>query len=123
MEASIVSIREGLPALKAEHKNATLKLSVLQSAPTTSQLVITVDSLRAENNAKQDKLHGLTNGNGKTLTKDEMEKVEKEFKYWTGKRKARKEAYRNLEGHLLDSGLAREDIEEKAGIEPDTYYA
>lgn len=121
MDTTIERIKEGLPVLKVDYKNAATKLNTLRSAPTTSQLAAMVDSLRAENKMKKEKLIGFTTGSVKMLTKDEMEKVEKDFKYWGMKRKARKGAYANLEYQLLEGGITKDDIEDKVGVEPDTY--
>lgn len=55
----------------------------------------------------------------KIVTKEELEKVEKEFKYWAKKRGDRKKAFQSVEDILLEGEMSREDIWEKAGIEED----
>lgn len=50
------------------------------------------------------------------MTKEESEKVEREFRYWGARKKARKVAYLNLED-VLCAGMTRDEIWEKAGIE------
>lgn len=122
MDTSISSIREILPALKSSLKIVNTKLQTLRSAPTTSQLATLVEKLREANAVKAAKLEGFKNGTMRMVTKEEVEKVEKDFKYWGMKRKARMNAYKNLEAQLLE-GMSKEDIEEKVGIEADTYDA
>lgn len=56
----------------------------------------------------------------RTVTTEEVEKVEKDLKFWAGKRGSRKKAFGNLEAVLLD-GMSRDDVWERAGIEGDTY--
>ncbi len=74
--------------------------------------------MKNEKEEKGRKLEGFKNGSAKMVTKDEMDKTEKEFKYWTGKRSARKRAFENLEALLLD-GMTRDEIWDKVGIEGD----
>lgn len=80
-----------------------------------------VDKLRVENAVKAEKLNGFKEGKEKRISKEEMARVEKEFKYWGAKRKARKIAYEGLEDLLLGSGKTREEVREEAGIEVDEF--
>lgn len=89
---------------------------MLQSAPTTSELAAIVDALRASNAIKVEKLKELKGGNVKTISKEEVQRIEKGWEYWGAKKKARKGAYRNVEDQLAE-GMERRDIREKAGIE------
>ena len=118
MDTQISQIRESLPALKAQLKLATTKLSNLKSAPTTSELVSIVTRLGEGNKLKAEKLRGFKDGSIKMVTKEEMETVEKEFRYWGLKRVTRKKCFGELEALLLE-GMSREDIWERAGIEAD----
>ncbi|KAH7382983.1 Tat binding protein 1-interacting protein-domain-containing protein [Cadophora sp. MPI-SDFR-AT-0126] len=120
MEDSITILRDTVPTLKANLKIQTTKLSDLRSAPTTIQLAASVDRIRHGNQAKSEKLRGFKEGSIKTVTREEVEKVEKDLKHWGAKRLARRKAFENLEALLLD-GMSREDIWEKAGIEGDVY--
>lgn len=79
-----------------------------------------VENLRVENKLKAQKLQAYKKGTVKMVTTEELEKVEKEFKYWGARRKARKNGYLNLEAQLLE-GYSKEDIWEKVGVEADTY--
>lgn len=120
METAITELRESLPALKIYLKMLTTKLNALRAEPTTSQLASMVDNLRVDNKLKKEKLDAYKDGAVKMVTKDEIENVEKEFKYWGARRKARKNGYFNIEGQLLE-GYTRDEIEEKIGFEMDTY--
>jgi hypothetical protein len=79
-----------------------------------------VERLREENRLKGEKLRGFKDGSVKMVTREEMEKVDKEFRYWGGKRVARKRAFQGVEGYLLE-GMSREDVWERAGVEGDVY--
>ncbi|PVH87823.1 TBPIP-domain-containing protein [Cadophora sp. DSE1049] len=120
MDTSITTLRDTLPTLKSTLKTQTTKLNTLRSAPTTIELAAAVDRIRHENQAKTEKLRGFKEGSIKTVTREEVEKVEKDLKHWSVKGLARKKAFENLEAVLLD-GMSREDIWEKAGIEGDVY--
>ena len=111
-----------MPALKATLKNLNTKLNTLKSAPTTTELAAMVNTLAKENKERAEKLRGFQNGSVKMVTREEMEKVEKDFKYWGKKRVARKNAFLALEGNLLE-GMTREEIWERVGIEEDTFDA
>ncbi|KAG4418154.1 hypothetical protein IFR04_008675 [Cadophora malorum] len=116
MDNAITTLRDTLPILKSTLKAQTIKLSTLHKAPTTVEIAATVDRIRLENQAKSEKLRGFKEGSIKTVTREEVEKVEKDLKHWGAKNLARKKAFVNLEAVLLD-GMSREDIWEKAGIE------
>tara|TARA_R110002060_G_scaffold62119_2_gene71537 strand:- start:98 stop:568 length:471 start_codon:yes stop_codon:yes gene_type:complete len=116
MDNAITTLRDTLPILKSTLKAQTIKLSTLHKAPTTVEIAATVDRIRLENQAKSEKLRGFKEGSIKTVTREEVEKVEKDLKHWGAKNLARKKAFENLEAVLLD-GMSREDIWEKAGIE------
>ncbi|KAH9222245.1 Tat binding protein 1-interacting protein-domain-containing protein [Leptodontidium sp. 2 PMI_412] len=120
MDISITTLRDTIPSLKSTLKTHTIKLSTLRSAPTTFELASDVERIRSENQAKSEKLRGLKEGIVKTVTTEEVEKVEKDLMYWGNKRLIRRRAFENLEGVLRD-GMSKEDIWEKAGIEGDVY--
>jgi 26S proteasome regulatory subunit (ATPase 3-interacting protein) len=55
-------------------------------------------------------------GTVKQISKEEVIRIEKDWKYWTARRRARKVAFEEIEGQLL-SGMSKEEIWEKAGLE------
>ena len=120
MDTTITMLKSSLPPLKSTLKITSTKLATLKSAPTTSELQTMVDNLRAGNATKAEKLNGFKNGEVKQVSKEEMARVEKEYKYWDTKKRARKLAYMGLEDMLLASGeRMREDIRESLGVEND----
>lgn len=119
MDSLITALKESLPVLRSTYKTLTTNLTTLQKAPTTSELSTLISSLQASNAAKKEKLEGFKSGEVKIVTKEELEKVEKEFKYWAKKRGDRKKAFQGVEDILLQGEMSREDIWEKAGIEED----
>ena len=120
MDVSITTLKDSLPSLKSTLKLLTTKLTTLRSAPTTSELAAMVSKLREENKAKGEKLNGFKDGSVKMVTREEVERVDREFRYWGQKRGARKNAFGNLEGVLLE-GMSREEVWERAGVEGDVY--
>lgn len=116
MDTTIGSLRESISSLKAELKGATAKLTTLTLAPTSSELALLVEKLREENGKKNARLEGYTSGREKLVTKEETERINKEFRYWSAKRQARKRAFDDLEDIFL-AGMSREELWEKAGIE------
>ena len=56
----------------------------------------------------------------KTLTREELEKAEKEFKYWSARRRGRMEGFKTVEEMFL-AGMTKEELWEKAGLEEDCY--
>ena len=122
MDTDVTNLRESMPALKISLKILTNKLNTLRSAPTTSELATMVENLRAENKTKTEKLNAYKDGSVKMITTEDMEKVEKEFKYWGARRKARKNGYLNLYAQLSE-GFSKDEIEEKVGVEEDPYDA
>jgi 26S proteasome regulatory subunit (ATPase 3-interacting protein) len=116
MDDTIKALRATIPSLKSSLKVATAKLNTLKSAPTTSELGLLVENIRAENKLKMEKLTGLKEGSVKQISKEHMETIEKEWRYWTAKKKARKNAFYALEGQFADA-MPKEELWEKAGIE------
>lgn len=121
MDTQINHLRENNPTLKTTLKHLTSKLNNLKSAPTTTELSSIVCELQVSLKEKKEKLEGYKSGTVKMITKEELDKTEKEWKYWSQKRMMRKKAFKELEGDLLDAmeGLTREDLWDKAGIEED----
>jgi 26S proteasome regulatory subunit (ATPase 3-interacting protein) len=121
MEIQITTLRETNPVLKTTLKTLTTKLNSLKSAPTTSELSSIVCQLQATLKEKREKLESFKSGSVKMVTKDELEKTEKEWKYWGQRRMVRKRAFKDLEGDVLEGmeGLTREDLWDKAGLEED----
>lgn len=120
MDTTIMTLRETLPAQKANLKVLSSKLTTLKSAPTTEELVSLIERLKTENAEKRERLKALKDGGGERVTKEEVDRAEKDAKYWGARRRARLAAFQELEGMLL-TGISKEDIWEKAGLEEDTY--
>lgn len=118
MDTQITTLRETNPALKSSVKLLSTKLGTLKSAPITSELSSLVSQLQTSIKEKREKLEGFKSGNVKMVTKEELERIEKEYRYWSTKRKARKIAFENLEAELL-VGFTKEEIWERAGLEED----
>ena len=54
------------------------------------------------------------------MSKEDMARVEREYKYWVMKRKVRKQAYEVLEDMLLGNGeKTREELREELGVDDD----
>jgi 26S proteasome regulatory subunit (ATPase 3-interacting protein) len=119
MDATISTLKASNPTLKSTLKARTAKLAVLKSAPTTPELQNMVDTLRTQNAAKAEKLASFKSGNVQMFSKEEMAAVEKAFKYWGARRRARKAAYEELEYAVMGSGKSREEIREDCGVEVD----
>ncbi|TAQ83119.1 hypothetical protein B7494_g8558 [Chlorociboria aeruginascens] len=118
MDETINSLRTAIPILKSELKSLSSRLSTLKSALTTSELQSKIQAMERENQEKRVKLEELKTGAVTQVTKEEMERAEKEWAYWTKKRKERKGLFEGLEYVLLE-GMTREEIWERAGIESD----
>jgi hypothetical protein len=118
MDECIGTLRASIPTLKSSLKTTTQKLKLIKSAPTSSDLAAMIETIRSENAAKREKLRGFKDGSIKQVSKEEMEGVEKEWKYWNGKRRVRKSAFEAVEDQLRD-GMTKEEIWEKAGLEQD----
>lgn len=116
MDDTIKALRASIPSIKSSLKGATAKLNTLRSVPTTSELSLLVENIRAENKLKMEKLTGLKEGSVKQISKEDMETVEKEWRYWTTKKKGRKNAFDNLQGQFADA-MPKAELWEKAGIE------
>ena len=120
MDLTITILKTSLPSLRSTLKTASTKLATLKSAPTTSELQTTVDGLRASNAEKAEKLNSLQTGEVKQVSKEDMARVEREYKYWVMKRKVRKQAYEVLEDMLLGNGeKTREELREELGVDDD----
>jgi 26S proteasome regulatory subunit (ATPase 3-interacting protein) len=104
--------------LKTRFRLASTKLSALAAAPTSSELSRTVERLRAEIEEKRSRLEGLRSGDARPVTREEVQRVEQEYGYWAGRRRARVSAFENLE-ELFLVGMERGELWERAGIEGD----
>lgn len=120
MENKIQELKETISDMKIRLKAANKSLETIKSAPTTAELNLNIEALRAEIKLKKETLEGYKRGQINKLTRDEVMKVEKELKYWTLKRLARKRSFQNLEDLLLET-KSREELWEEAGIEEDNY--
>jgi len=123
MDEQILALKTAIPTLKANHRALTTKLSTLLSAPTTAALHTLISTLQQENKAKAEKLQGFKEGAVKMVTKDEVDKVEKDVKEWAGKRKKRMDAFRELENVLMQGPWTKAELWEKAGLEEDCYVS
>ena len=79
-----------------------------------------VSELQEQNKAKGEKLAGFRDGSVKMVTREEVERVDRELKYWVGMKGIRRNAFGNLEAVLLE-GMSREEVWERAGVEGDVY--
>lgn len=118
MDETITSLKASIPGVKSSLKNATTKLNTLRSAPATSELGLMVRNLRAENERKIVKLTGIKTGTVKLISREELEAVEKEWRYWSAKKRTRQNAFDALEAQLVEA-MSKEELWEKAGIESD----
>ncbi|RDL31772.1 uncharacterized protein BP5553_09174 [Venustampulla echinocandica] len=125
MDETISTLRTTtVPALKSRFKALTTNLSTILSAPTTSELTILIANLQTSNAEKRSRISELKagqDGNGKNggkgaVTKEEAERVQKEYAYWKSKMGVRKRCFRELEGMLME-GMSRDEIWERVGIE------
>lgn len=97
--------------MKAELKTKNAALSALRSAPTTDSLREAVQVLQAKRAESEQRLKVLKSGSIKPVSDAEREEAEKEHRKWKRCREARKRAFRELEGMLLDSGvMSKEDL-------------
>ncbi|KAI1004126.1 hypothetical protein K3495_g4084 [Podosphaera aphanis] len=113
-------IKESIPSLKLKLKEATKTLADIRSAPTTVALIQNIQRLRHEIDKKKEKLQSYRTCGGIKVTKDDMLRVEKDLRYWTHKRAARKGAFQALEDLMLEN-KPKEELWQEAGIEEDTY--
>jgi 26S proteasome regulatory subunit (ATPase 3-interacting protein) len=109
LDTRISTLREALPSLKADVKSKTTLLSSIKSAPTTDALRDAVAALEAETAEKVERLKVLRSGSVKPVGKEEKEKTEREYRGWMRKREARKRAFREVEGYVLDTGVMRRE--------------
>jgi len=116
MEATITSLRENMPALKASFKLISTKINTLKAAPTRMELAQSVQSLQEANEEKTARIAEYVQSGVQPVSKEEVLGMEKELGYWTKKATARKRAFDGLMSMLLD-GMTREEIYDKAGIE------
>jgi 26S proteasome regulatory subunit, ATPase 3, interacting protein len=126
MDETISSLRTSLPTLRSTLKTATAKLQTILSAPTTTALSAMIATLQQNNEKKKEKLQGLKDGTVKQVSKEDVERIEKEERYWKARAKGRKEAFKVLEELALGAsagedgvGMTREELWEKVGIEGD----
>lgn len=120
MESSIATTKEALPALRTTFKTLTTALNAILSAPTTTELVVKIQELELENAAKKAKLQGFEDGSIKMVTKEELDRTEREHKYWAKVRKGRKDAGRNLWRMLADN-LGEDKLREEVELDEDPY--
>jgi 26S proteasome regulatory subunit, ATPase 3, interacting protein len=120
MDTTISTLRETIPTLKSNLKILSTKLATLKSAPTTAELAGMIEKLKGENKRKEEKLKGFREGSVRIVTREEVERAEREERYWGVKRRARKEAFLGLEA-ILREGMTKEEIWERAGLEEDCY--
>ncbi|KAH6677318.1 Tat binding protein 1-interacting protein-domain-containing protein [Halenospora varia] len=117
MDIHITTLRETtLPPLKIHLKSFHTKLTSILSTPTTSDLSVLVSNLQSSNAEKKEKLKVFKEGGVRMISKEEKDKVEKEWKYWKSKREGRRKMFGDLEAMLLE-GMGKEELWDKVGIE------
>jgi tryptophan 2,3-dioxygenase len=109
-DATITSIRDSIPALKASHKAKAAQLSQLKSAMTTEDLRQSIAALDAKKKELEGKLEVLKNTQVKPITKEEREVVEESFRYWRRAAVARKRVWNTMEEMFMDLGDTREMV-------------
>ena len=119
MDTEISTLRASQPNLKAELKSLQSKLNTIKSAPTTSELREQVEQMMRGKAMKEEKLMSFKQGTIKPVSKEEKEIVDKDHKYWAGKKRIRMRLFKEVEGVLLDGGFKKDEIWEQAGIEGD----
>lgn len=117
MDSKIENLRETLPLLRARQKDLRAKLSDLRSMPTTLELRDLIHKLSTQRQEKEAQLDALRNGKVQRVSKEEMEKAEREWKIWDRTAKVRRKCFLELEATLLEAGISKDELWERAGIE------
>jgi hypothetical protein len=118
MDVEIAALKNAMPPLRSSLKAHTTKLSIVKSSLSTSELQALISNLRVSNAEKRERLEGFKNGAVKQGSKEEVVRVEKEFKYWGKMMMKRRKAYEELEDKIIDGmGKGREEIREELGVE------
>ncbi|QSZ28596.1 hypothetical protein DSL72_003095 [Monilinia vaccinii-corymbosi] len=120
MDTEIEDLRARMPELKMEVKKVGLKLAGLKSEMGVSELNERIEKLEEGKREKEARLRALEDGGTQVVKKEEVDRVGREFTYWSKMRAIRKKGFLAVEGMLLE-GMSREDIWEKAGLEGDEY--
>jgi len=84
---------------------------------TSGELSAQIKVFQEEKAKKEAKLKALRSGEVKQVTREEVEKCQREWAYWGKKRILRKRAFEEVEGRLIEAGKTREEIWEGAGVE------
>lgn len=116
MDSEISTLKEALPALKGNMKVVAKKLEVLKSAPTTKELVAKVEAMGREAMEKGERLKAFREGSVQMVTKEVLDRVEKEFKYWGARKGARRRAFDALEA-MITEGVPKDELWDQAGLE------
>lgn len=119
LDEAINATRESLQSLKAAVKSKQNTLANIRAAPTTDLLRAEVKCLESANKEMEERLKVLRRGGIKPVSAEDKENVEMAFVEWTRKRNVRKRIFTDLEGMILDSGVAKQELWEKCGIEDD----
>ncbi|KAH8819719.1 Tat binding protein 1-interacting protein-domain-containing protein [Xylogone sp. PMI_703] len=117
LDTTITTLRETIPLLKAQQKDLNARLQTLRSAPTTSELRALVETLRSQRQEKTTRLAALKNGSVEKVSKEEMERIGREWKFWDRAARIRRKCFLELEDTLVEAGMGREELWEKAGVE------
>ncbi|RFU29105.1 hypothetical protein B7463_g7228, partial [Scytalidium lignicola] len=117
MNSTINNLRETLPLLKTRQKELSTRLNTVRSAPTTSELRALIRSLSVQRQEKEARLAALKDGSVEKVSKEEMEKTEGEWRVWERAGRIRKKCFVELEATLVEAGIGKEELWEKAGIE------
>ncbi|ESZ93597.1 hypothetical protein SBOR_6026 [Sclerotinia borealis F-4128] len=118
MDTEIEDLRAKMPELKMEVKKVGIKLGGLKNEIGVTELRERIERLEEGKREKNGRLEALIKGGAKVVKKQEVDRVGKEFAYWSKMKGVRKRGFQAVEGALLE-GMSREDIWEKAGIEGD----
>jgi seryl-tRNA synthetase len=110
MDKKIDELRENMPLLKTTLKTKSASLHVLKSAPTTDALRAFVAELERKKGEMEEKLQGFKSVGVEPVSVEERDRVKEEWRYWDKRARARKRAFENLEGVLLDEGMKKGEI-------------
>lgn len=89
-DTEIATLRDAIPALKAELKNKQGVLATIRSAPSTDSLRAVVSNLEAKKAEAEQRLQTLRSGSVKPVSDVEKDEIAKEHRKWKGTRERRK---------------------------------
>ncbi|PQE07949.1 Tat binding 1-interacting protein [Rutstroemia sp. NJR-2017a WRK4] len=126
MEDEIKGLGERMPELRRRGKEILGRVGALKGEMGVEELRGSIQRLRGEGERMRERLRGLKGGEGGegggkgVLSKEEVQRVEREWGFWGKVRDGRKKTFEGLEGMLMEGmGLSREDLWERIGVEGD----